>query len=127
MPNKFIARSTYRGTFVAGLSDITMDDDSAHFSFAIYVDEEEFCQVLDNLIANRFDNEKYDILDEVVISSPYPYDTTRLVRNCDSIYISRGNLKIMYAGSIGSLNGLTDVIRKVVKDRDSKYDKELNT
>lgn len=124
MTNKFIVKSTYDGTTVAGLSKVGLDTDSSHFSFAIYVNEEEFCQGLDKLIANSLDNDKYHIPDEVIIHSSYVYDVTRLVRDCSSVHITRGNLKVMYSGHTGSLIGLTKVIRKAVKTRDDKFDKE---
>lgn len=124
MTNKFIATSTYNGTTVAGLSDVVGDTSSSHFSFTIYVNEEEFCKALDELLDNYFSDEMYYVLDDKSIWALNPSNATRMVRDCGSIHITRGNFKVMYSGIPGALIGLTDVIRKAVKDRDDKHDKE---
>ena len=52
-------------------------------------------------------------------------DTVRITRDCSSVYITRGNMKVMYTGCIGSLIGMTKIIRKAINKRDTTFNVEM--
>lgn len=123
--NMFMAKSTYASTRVTGISVQESDTDSSHFSFAIYVDPEDFCKAIDEIITSYNDNSAYYVFQDITIRAVRESDTVRITRDCSSVYITRGNMKVMYAGCIGSLIGMTKTIRKAINKRDNAFNAEM--
>ena len=67
--NMFMAKSTYASTRVTGISVRESDTDSSHFSFAIYVDPEDFCKAIDEIITSYNDNSAYYVFQDITIPS----------------------------------------------------------
>lgn len=105
-----------------------IDTDESHFSFAIYsVDPLKFASTLQQLLDNRMDNDKYRVSDYVELNAGALHDTIRMSRDCTSLGVTRGNLKVLYCGSIDSLHGLPEAIRKeyaMYKDKSEKEAQE---
>lgn len=124
---KIIAHATYTSLAVAGLSiDRRRPDlDEGHFSFIVYnIDALQFAQALEDCLSQRQDFDTYYNVQEIVLKSSRHYDTIRIVRECATISITRGNLKVLFYGSVDVLRGLPKIIRKAVKKRDSEGEKE---
>jgi hypothetical protein len=58
--------------------------------------------------------------DERVIRTMKDSDTIRITRSGDLVNISRGNLKIIYSGSIGALKQVADKLLKDYKQNEKE-------
>lgn len=102
------------------------DTDDSHFSFGIFsVEALKFAEALQKCIDNRLDPDNYWNSDWIELYSGNHYDVIRISRNCANISITRGNLKILYYGSVGSLAGLPEAIIKEYQRYDKQNTKEL--
>lgn len=102
-----------------------IDTDESHFSFAIYsVDPLEFASNLQQFLNNREDTKKYRVYDYVELKTGAPHDTIRMSRACTNFGVTRGNLKVLYRGSIDSLHGLPEAIEREYRRYLEKSEKE---
>lgn len=98
---KFITVFGARSFSVAGLREDPhpSDTDSYRFSFTVYsISVDEFCKAIYALHTNATDPDKYARYEDVAISTPSKQDTLRITREGYSLYITRGNLKVIYSG-----------------------------
>ena len=102
------------------------DTDDSHYSFAVYgVDPEDFSKSLEELYSKATEYPGNIKGEEVVLRSGRMCDTIRMTLDGTILVITRGNLKVMYHGYVGTLSGLPKVIRKAVQVWERKLDKEL--
>jgi hypothetical protein len=102
-----------------------IDTDETHFSFGIYnIDALEFADALQRLLDNRLDIDKYRDYDYIELKASSNYDTIRMTRDCTSLGITRGNLKVLYFASTDSLHGLPEAICKEYKRYEAKVEKD---
>ena len=100
------------------------DTQCSHFSFAIFgQDPEEVLKAIESVIEERNDHDKYHKEQELVLG--YGTDKLRIVRQQAQVSISRGNLKILYYGSVDRLYGLPAVLRKAIDKYNKRCEKEL--
>lgn len=119
---KIIAHCDYTSLAVAGFSTeyTRSDTDNGHFSFIVYsIDPLLFAQAIEGCLEQRNNQETYSNTQEIVLKSSRSYDTIRLVRDCASLSITRGNMKILFHGSVDVLSMLPKIIRKAVEKRDT--------
>ena len=91
------------------------DTQESHFSFAVFgVEPEDFIKALEDMIQHRECHETYYQPKEVVLKATRVYDTIRMTLDCTSLAITRGNLKVLYHGSIDRLKGLPKALKKVL-------------
>ena len=96
------------------------DVQSSHFAvasvvctFAVYgIEPEEFIKALEDMIQHRECHETYYQHKEVVLKATRAHDTIRMTLDCASLAITRGNLKVLYHGSIDRLKGLPKALKK---------------
>ena len=129
MKCKYIVYCTYHNFVCAGIKQdrpaYQSDNDSSHFSFAVYdVDPEDFARVIDDFVAASRDNENYQQVKFVELQSYNSSDTIRMQFDHGTVSITRGNLKVLFYGHIGILEGLPKAIRKAIVERDVKHEKE---
>jgi hypothetical protein len=107
-PNHFVVASivcTHTCTFT--------DTQESHFSFAVFeVGPEDFIKALEDMIHHRERHETYYQPKEVVMKATRAHDTIRMTLDCASLAITRGNLKVLYHGSIDRLKGLPEALKK---------------
>ena len=102
------------------------DTDNSHYSFAVFgIDPEDFSKTLEELFHKATDYPGILKGEDVVLRSGRMCDTIRMTLDGTTIAITRGNLKVLYHGYVGSLKGLPKVIRKAVKEHERKLEKEL--
>ena len=112
----------------AGVGDVRWpsDTDNSHYSFAVYgVDPEDFSKSLEELYNKATEYPGNLKGEEVVLRSGRMCDTIRMTLDGTTLAITRGNLKVLYHGYVGTLSGLPKVIRKAVQVWERKLDKEL--
>lgn len=122
-----IAHCDYSSLAVAGFSRhyTRPDCDTGHFSFIVYVvDPLDFANAVEECVHQRDEQETYHNVQEIVLRASRSYDTIRIVRECASLAITRGNMKVLYHGSVDALRGLPKIIRKAVKKRDITGEEE---
>lgn len=129
MKCKYIVYCTYYNFVCAGIKQehpaYQSDTDSTHFSFAVYdVDPEVFARVIDDFVTVSRDNENYQQVKFVELQSYNSSDTIRIQFDHGTVSITRGNLKVLFYGHIGILEGLPKAIRKAIVERDIKHEKE---
>ena len=91
------------------------DTQESHFSFAVFgIEPEEFIKALEDMIQHRECHETYYQPKEVVLKATRAHDTIRMTLDCTSLAITRGNLKVLYYGSIDRLKGLPKALTKVL-------------
>ena len=102
------------------------DTDNSHYSFAVFgVDPEDFSKSLEELYNKATEYPGILKGEEVVLRSGKMCDTIRMTLDGTTLAITRGNLKVLYHGYVGTLSGLPKAIRKAVQVRERKLDKEL--
>ena len=112
----------------AGVGDEqwTSDTDNSHYSFAVFgVDPEDFSKSLEELYNKATEYPGNLNGEEVVLRSGKMCDTIRMTLDGTTLAITRGNLKVLYHGYVGTLKGLPKAIRKAVQVWERKLDKEL--
>lgn len=112
----------------AGVGDVRWpsDTDNSHYSFAVFgVDPEDFSKSLEELYNKATEYPGNLRGEEVVLRSGRMCDTIRMTLDGTTLAITRGNLRVLYHGYVGTLSGLTKVIRKAVQVWERKLDKEL--
>ena len=117
---KIIAHCDYTSLAVAGFSTeyTRSDSDNGHFSFIVYsIDPLLFAQAIDSCLEQRNQQETYYNVQEIVLKAPRSYDTIRIVRECTSLSITRGNMKVLFHGCVDVLSTLPKIIRKAVERR----------
>lgn len=126
----FVVHCTSTSMLVSGIKcsghwQNMIDTDESHFSFAIYsVDPLEFASTLQKFIDNCMDADKYRDFDECKFRTAVHHHCIRMTRDCTSLGITRGNLKVLYFGSIGSLHGLPEAIEREYRRYLEKSEKE---
>ena len=106
---KFITAFGANSFSVAGLFQDAHPSDTESFRCAFviyYVTVIEFCDAINNLYSNSQNPEKYMQYDDVVIRTLNPRDNTRITREGCSLYITRGNLRVVYSGWIKDMYNL---------------------
>lgn len=102
------------------------DTDNSHYSFAVFdVDPEDFSKSLEELYNKATEYPGNLKGEEVVLRSGRMCDTIRMTLDGTTLAITRGNLKVLYHGYVGTLSGLPKAIRKAVQVWERKLDKEL--
>ena len=102
------------------------DTDNSHYSFAVFgVDPEDFSKSLEELYYKATEYPGILKGEEVVLRSGKMCDTIRMTLDGTTLAITRGNLRVLYHGYVGTLSGLPKAIRKAVQVRERKLDKEL--
>lgn len=123
---RFLAHSTFSSLAVAGISENSQraDTDDSHFSFMIYtVCPEDFATAIEQCIIALDDCDMYSDLQEIVLQGTRHYDTIRIVRDGQIVSITRGNLKVLFYGSLAVLRGLPKAIRKAIQKRNKLHEK----
>ena len=111
----------------AGIGDArwASDTDNCHYSFAVFgVDPEEFSKSLEELCNKATEYPGNLKGEEVVLRCGRVCDTIRIVLDGTTLAITRGNLKVLYHGYVGTLKGLPKAIRKAVQVLERKLEKE---
>lgn len=112
---KYSVSGTYDTMLCSGVSTSGsfIDTDYSHFSFAIFsVSPLEFADTLEKVIEGALCNTRYFKQDDVQIKTTDCCDSIRITRDCRTIAITRGNLKVLFAADVSALIGLPDAIRK---------------
>lgn len=120
---KIIAHCDYMSLAVAGISTYNRrpDCDEGHFSFIVYsIDPLDFANAIEECVNQRLEQKTYYDVQEIVLRACRSYDTIRIVRECSSLTITRGNMKVLYYGTVDTLNSLPKVIRKAVAKRNKE-------
>jgi len=103
-----------------GVSDTV----ESHFSFVIYwVEPIDFIIALEGLIESRCNSDTYFDYKEKVLPGCSWSDTIRMTMQCTTLTITRGNMKVLYCGSIDRVLELPKVLRKEM-DKFNKLNKE---
>lgn len=125
MKEKIIVNCSYRSLVVARISTdvFTNNLHGTHFSFAAWCNPLEFANILEDLISNRDDSEKYRNTDYCTLGEDF--DKIYFTRNCASVSINRGGIDTLFHGCIDVLRNLPDKIRKEYDKYDKKIAKEL--
>ena len=90
-----------------------IDTQEGHFCFAVFeVEPEDFIKALEDMIQHRECQEKYYQPKEIVLKATRAHDTIRMTLDCISLAITRGNLKVLYHGSIDRLKGLPKALKE---------------
>ena len=111
----------------AGIGDArwASDTDNSHYSFAVFgVDPEDFSKSLEELCNKATEYPGILKGEEVVLRCGRVCDTIRIVLDGTTLAITRGNLKVLYHGYVGTLKGLPKAIRKAVQVLERKLEKE---
>ena len=111
----------------AGIGDArwASDTDISHYSFAVFgVDPEEFSKSLEELHKKATEYPGNLKGEEVVLRCGRMSDTIRMTLDGTTLAITRGNLKVLFFGYVGTLKGLPKVIRKAVQVWERKLEKE---
>lgn len=111
----------------AGIGDAKWpsDTDNSHYSFAVFgVDPEEFSKSLEELCNKATEYPGNLKGEEVVLRCGRMCDTIRMTLDGTTLSITRGNLKVLYHGYVGTLKGLPKAIRKAVQVLERKLEKE---
>ena len=111
----------------AGIGDArwVSDTDNSHYSFAVFgVDPEDFSKSLEELCNKATEYPGNLKGEEVVLRCGRVCDTIRIVLDGTTLAITRGNLKVLYHGYVGTLKGLPKAIRKAVQVWERKLEKE---
>ena len=88
------------------------DTQESHFSFAVFgIEPCDFVKALEDMIQHRECHETYYQPKEVVLKATRAHDTIRMTLDCTSLAITRGNLKVLYHGSIDRLKGLPKALK----------------
>ena len=88
------------------------DTQESHFSFAVFgVEPEDFIKALEDMIQHRECHETYYQPKEVVLKATRVHDTIRMTLDCTSLAITRGNLKVLYHGSIDRVKGVPKALK----------------
>lgn len=127
-PYKYFVHCNYYNFFCTGVSTnyTACDTDNSHFSFGVFsVEPEAFADAIEEMFQHSQDYEKRQDYKEITLQSARGSDTIRITLDGTNIGITRGNLKVLYYGSISTLSGLPKAIRKAVEQRDKRYQKEL--
>lgn len=128
---KFLVHVNTTCIQVASITDTSdgfgvMDNEHGHFSFAIFSqDPEDVLAAFEQIIEERQDPDNYYNTQEYVLRSSQWSDTIRFVRHCNTLSITRGNLKVLYNASVDRLLGLPAALRKAVDKYNKQYEKEL--
>ena len=102
------------------------DTDNSHYSFAVFgVDPEDFSKSLEELYSKATEYPGILNGEGVVLLGGRSCDTIRMTLEGTILAITRGNLKVLYHGYVGTLKGLPKVIRKAVKEYERKLEKEI--
>ena len=113
--------------FCAGISDKAWvsDTNDFHYSFAVFgVDPEDFSKALEELLRQATEYPVDTKIEEIVLQSGRMCDTIRMTLDGTILAITRGNLKVLYHGYVGTLKGLPKVIRKAAQNWERKLEKE---
>ncbi len=106
------------------------DTDYWHFSFAVFgICPLVFADSIDSVVQGALSHELYYDKQNFSIKSSRFSDCITITRDCRSVGISRGNLKILFYADVGALSGLPDAIRKEYRRyevRESKEAKEYD-
>lgn len=124
---KYIVNCTYDTMLCAGVSTSGsfIDTDYSHFSFAVFsVSPLDFTDTLEQVIEGALCNTRYFKQDDVQIKTTDLCDSIRITRDCRTVAITRGNLKVLFAADVGALIGLPDAIRKEYKRYEVREQKE---
>ncbi len=106
---KFLVHVSTSCIQVASITDTSdgfsvLDNEHGHFSFAIFnQDPKEVLTAFEHIIEERQDPDLYYNTSEYVLRAGQWSDTIRFVRNCNSLCITRGNLKVLYHASVDRL------------------------
>lgn len=120
---KIISHYDYTSLAVVGYSTehTRSDSDNGHFSFIVYsIDPLLFAQAIESCLEQRNQQETYFDTQEIVLKASRSYDTIRIVRECTSLSITRGNIKVLFYGCVDVLSTLPKIIRKAVEKRDTR-------
>jgi hypothetical protein len=108
------------------LTGYTTDTQDTHFSFALFdIDPVVFVDALNEVITQRKSNELYNNVQEIILRSSKCSDRITILREGNHVGISRGNIKILYYGSVDRLLSVPEAILKAVKKYQKKLDKEF--
>lgn len=124
---KYIVNCTYDTMLCAGVSTSGsfIDTDYSHFSFAVFsVSPLEFADTLEQIIEGALCNTRYFKQDDVQIKTTDLCDSIRITRDCRTVAITRGNLKVLFAADVGALIGLPEAIRKEYKRYEAREQKD---
>ena len=111
----------------AGIGDArwASDTDNCHYSFAVFgVDPEEFSKSLDDLCNKATEYPGNLKGEEVVLRCGRMSDTIRMTLDGTTLAITRGNLKVLFLGYVGTFSGLPKAIMKAVQVWERKLEKE---
>lgn len=120
---KFITAFGANSFSVAGLLPDAhpSDTETFRFAFIVYgVSVQEFCDTINAMYLNSQDNEKYSEYEDVLVKAAAPRNTLRITREGYCLYITRGNLKVIYSGWVGDMY-------KLCKQLDLDYSKHIQT
>lgn len=112
---KFITAFGANSFSVAGLYQThhPIDTERFRFSFIVYgVSVQDFCDTVHKLYTNAQDSLHYCSQDDVIVKAATPRDTLRITRYGSDLYITRGNLKVIYAGSVNDINELCKELKQ---------------
>lgn len=89
------------------------DTQRSHFSFAVFgIEPKVFIEALEEMFRHRNGPETYYHPKEITLKTLRAHDTIRMTLDCTTLAITRGNLKVLYCGSIDRLSGLPAALRK---------------
>ena len=120
---KFITTFGANSFSVAGLRlDIhPSDTETFRFAFIVYgVSVQEFCGTINAMYLNSQDNKKYAEYEDVLVKAAEHGDALRITRDGHCLYITRGNLKVIYSGWVCDMHALC-------KQLDLDYSKHIQT
>ena len=118
---KFITAFGANSFSVAGLyqSPHPLDTERFRFTFIVYgISVQDFCDTISKLYLNSQDSLYYSTSEDVILKASTLKDTLRITREGSDLYITRGNLKVLYTGSVNDVNALC-------KELKTSYDEYL--
>ena len=118
---KFITTFGANSFSVAGLhqSPHPIDTERFRFTFIVYgISVQDFCDTVYKLYLNSQDSLYSRKSDDVVVKAATLRDTLRITREGSDLYITRGNMKVLYNGSVNDINDLC-------KELKTSYDEYL--
>lgn len=114
MNPKFVVNVSHDALLVAFVNSASIhsvaDTDYSHFSFLATCNPLDFADVLDRLLSNRDNRDKYNKTDYEQLGNGF--DRIYFTRNCYTLSINRGGCSNMFMGSIDLLRKLPELIRK---------------
>ena len=128
---KFLVHVSTTCIQIASITDTSdgfsvLDNEHGHFSFAIFSqDPEDVLAAFEQIIEERQDPDNYYNTQEYVLRSSQWSNTIRFVRHCNTLSITRGNLKVLYHASVDRLLGLPKALRKAIDKYNKQCEKEL--